>query len=560
MQKKTILFSLAIILTLLILYLFSTGQKRLEEFAAQTLKEVALGKNGKGYFVNFQEFSIEWANSRIEATGISIIPHINQEKDNWVNGTVDTLSIEFSNLYLGVLSKNITIEDFRIIHPNFQYFWKESPINQIKKKPNPIPKFDALRARLSNIGIQSISILNTEINGYLVTNEYHHLHIFHTTQSFVIEGLKFNLDSLDNQSKVVDLDRFFFSSGPTFMKGYKDLYHYQFDTLLISNRRDFFKLGGVKLIPQYSDDVFFEIVGQQTDRFIAEIKTLEGHGLVEEELFNQDRFHLEKIIIDSLEANIYRDKNYEEDTSAIKPLPHDILKQLDFQLAIDSIELTNSQLTYQEKSKGAEQPGILPITHINGTISDVNNEKENVVQVDLACKLSGKGKTNLHIDILLGEKEPYFMKAKGHLDPFPLTVLNSFTHHNMGVLFQKGYVNSIDFNAQLNDSIGRGNLDFFYQDLKIKVTGKNDNKSSVVESIAGFAANNIVHRQNLENRKPRHAPLYYKRVGYKSFVHYLVHTIMSGAQTSVLGIYGQLPDDEKKAYKQNQKAKKKKKS
>ncbi|NME68428.1 hypothetical protein [Flammeovirga aprica] len=558
MKKKHILFTVLLLLFSFIFYFFTAGQRMLEEFAAQTLKEVALGKNGKGYFVNFQEFSIEWGNSRIEATGISIIPHINQEKNSWVNGTVDTLIIEFSNLYLGALSKNITIEDLRIIHPNFQYFWNENTQNKNKKVHNPIPKFDALRARLSKIGIHTISILNTEFNGYLVTNNYNHLHIFHTSQNFILEGLKFNLDSLDNKNKVVDLEKFHFSSGPTFMKGHKDLYQYQFDTLLISNTGDFFKLGGLKLSPQYSDDTFFKMIGKQTDRFIVEIESLEGHGLAEKELFNQDRFHLDKIIINSLNANIYRDKNFEEDSSVIKQLPHISLKALDFQLAIDSIELKNSQLTYQEKSKDATHAGHLPITHINGVISDVNNKNENIIQLELACELLDKADTKLSIDVFLGRKEPYFMTAEGHIDAFPLSALNQFTHDNMGVQFQRGIATAIDFNAQLNDSIGRGNLDFFYQDLKIKITGKNDSKSSVIESIAGFAANNLVHRNNFKNRKPRHAPLYYKRIQYKSFIHYLIHTVMSGAQTAVIGTYSQLPDDEKKAYKKHKRDAKKK--
>ncbi|KXX70204.1 DUF748 domain-containing protein [Flammeovirga sp. SJP92] len=558
MKKKYLLFSIFIILITLIVFLFSTGHKRLEEFAAQSLKEVALGKNGKGYFVNFQEFTIEWTNSKITATGISIIPHINQEKDSWVNGTVDTLMIDFSNLYLGALSKNITIDNFRIVHPNFQYFWKETPTVQKKKKHNPIPKFDALRARLSKIGIHSISILNTELNGYMVTNNYRHLHIFHTTQNFVIEGLKFNLDSIDNKNKVVDLEKFYFSCGPTFMRGNKDLYQYKFDTLFISNQRDFFKLGGVKLSPQYSDESFFRIVGKQTDRFIVEIKSVEGHGLLEKELFNQDRFHLEQITVDSLRANIYRDKNYDEDSTVIKKLPHHMIKELDFQLAIDQLELKNSQLTYQEKSKEADQAGILPITNINGVITDISNSDENIIQVDLSVKLLDKANSTLHIDVFLDQKEPYFMNAKGHIDAFSLLALNQFTQPNMGVLFQKGQATTIDFNAQLNDSIGRGNLDFFYQDLKIKITGKNDNKSNVIESIAGFAANNLVHRYNLKQRKPRHGPLYYKRTPYKSFIHYLIHTVMSGAQTAVIGTYGQLPDDEKKAYKHNKRQKNKK--
>lgn len=558
MKKKPLFIFLILTIVLISYYTLRVGEQKLESFAADSLKELALGKSGKGYFVNFQKFHIEWTKSRIEATGISIIPHINQEKKSWVNGTVDTLVIEFSNLISGAFTKNITINNFKVIHPNFQYFWKHTNKNK-DKKHTPLPKFDAFRKRLSKIGIHSISIINTEFNGYYVTNNYRHHHVFHTSQNFILKGLEFNFDSLDKTKKIVALEDFHFSCGPTFMKGYGDLYQYHFDSLIINNKEDFFQLEGVVLNPQYDEDSFFKKVGKQTDRYEVKIKSLQGNGLKEIALFNQDKYHLENIVIDGLETEIYRNKNYEEDTTVFKSLPHIALRNLDFQIAIDSLSLRNSQFTYKEKSKNAKEAGLLNLSNLNGVISNINNSKNNHMKLDLTFDFLEKSKTAVNINLFLGENEPHFIVANGTFGAFPLSALNKFTHPNMGVLFLKGNVTEIDFNATLNDSIGRGDLDFYYNNLKIKITGKNDNKSSFVESLAGFAANNVVYKHNYKHRKPRHAPLYFKRIKYKSVIHFLIHTILSGAETAVIGTYGQLPDKEKKEAKHNVRHHKRKK-
>ncbi|MBB6460007.1 AsmA family protein [Flammeovirga kamogawensis] len=557
--KKNILISLLVLVLLpvALLVIIEFGTYRLEKLATDTLKEIAIGKKGKGYFVNFQDFDINWSSSKIKAIGITIIPNIQDNHNDWINGSVDTLSIQFKNIFSSAILGEVNLEHIRIIHPNIQYFW----INQDKKvvtkktgKHSPIPKLDVLSKRLSSIGISSIEIRDTEFNGYSVDKNNKHKHVFHSKQNFIIEGIEFNLDE-NNINKIINIKTFMFSCGPTFMRKGGSLYGYEFDSLVINNQNDFITLSKFKLHPLYSDKLFFDISGKQTDKMTLEIEELKGSGFKPEHLFNRDIIALNKISVDQLNYDIYRDKNYQEDTSKYKELPNKLIKRMKIDLQIDTININQSAISYREKSKDADNPGILRLSKINGSIHNINSTSNSPIKIDLKFNFLSKYPAYLKSSISLDTTSNWFLKADGHISKFPLVALNNFTHNNLGVLFQRGYSQKINFNLTLNNDIGRGNLDFFYNDLKLKITGKNDMKVSFVESLAGFAANNIVaYKNNWDDKRARHAPLYFKRVTYKSPIHYLIHTILSGAPTSVIGSYSQLPPEERKAYKHHKKA------
>ncbi|AZQ63060.1 DUF748 domain-containing protein [Flammeovirga pectinis] len=558
-KKNIIIGSLTLVLLPIVIFLaIRFGTYRLEKLATDTLKEIAIGKKGKGYFVNFQDFDINWSASKIKAIGITIIPNITDNNNNWINGSVDTLSIQFKNIFTSAILGEVNLEHIRIIHPNIQYFWayqaKKGTTKKTTTKHSPIPKFDVLSKRLSTIGISSIEITNTEFNGYAVDKNNQHKHIFHSEQNFLIEGIEFNLDE-NNINKIINIKTFLFSCGPTFMRKDGSLYGYKFDSLVINNQNDFITLSKFKLHPLYSDKVFFDISGNQTDKMTLEIEELKGSGFKTKHLFNKDMIALNKISVHQLNYDIYRDKNYKEDTSKYKELPNRLLKRMKIDIQIDTININQSAISYREKSKDADHPGILRLTKIDGSIHNINSTSNSPIDIDLKFNFLGKYPAYLKSSISLDTTSNWFLKADGHISKFPLVALNTFTHNNLGVLFQRGYSKKINFNLTLNNDIGRGNLDFFYNDLKLKVTGKNDMKVSFVESLAGFAANNIVaYKNNWDDKRARHAPLYFKRVTYKSPIHYLIHTILSGATTSVIGSYAQLPPDERKEYKQRKKS------
>ncbi|MBB3697591.1 hypothetical protein KMW28_05355 [Flammeovirga yaeyamensis] len=556
-SKRKLYIRLLLLIGIPILGYFGVqyANHQLEDFAMNAIKEVAIGKKGDGYYVNFQYFKIHWEKSKLEATGITILPNVDSENENWVNATVDTLDIEFSHLYSGLLLGNIQVKEFSLIRPNLQYFYREKKKDDDKPSTkdhhSPIPKFDILGQRLNKVGISSINIKEVTFNGYLVTKENKHQHIFHTTQNLRLNGIDFHLEETDEN--LIDIDEVVYNCGPTFMKAYGGLYEYKFDSLWVSNEASAFSIQKFELKPQTSSEVFFKRVGKQTDMMSVVLDSLSGNGFSPNSLFKHNVINLDELILDGAKITIYRDKNYEEDTTVVKALPHHLLRTSEYDIKLDRFALNHSQLIYKEKSKNAKQPGILKIDDLQLYINNINTELEKDIHMDLQCRLFGSKKAKMTFDLLTDSASEHFLTGEGHIPAFSLYHLNAFTHPNMGVMFQKGEVIDINFNVKMNDKIGRGNLDFYYKDLKLKLTGKNDSKSNFVESLTGFAANSLVYHKNLPGNRGRHAPLYFVRVEYKSVVHFIIHTILSGAETAVIGTYGQLPPDERKAYKHGQK-------
>ncbi|WP_044224812.1 hypothetical protein [Flammeovirga pacifica] len=550
-NKKYLKLSLILIVPVLLYFGFQYANTQLERFAIDAIKEVAIGKKGEGYFVNFQHFNIYWSESKLDATGITILPNAESENDNWVNASIDTIVIEFSHLYSGLLLGNIQVKEFSMIKPNLQYFWKEKKEedkNEQDEHHSPIPKFEVLGKRLNKIGISGINIIDVTFNGYLVMPDNQHQHIFHTTQNIQLSGINFHLDERKEED-IIDIEKIAYNVGPTFMKAYGKLYEYEFDSLWVSDEDNSFSIHKFNLRPQSSPEVFFKRVGKQTDMMSISLDSMLGNGFDANSLFKHNVINLDELTLDGAEILIYRDKNYEEDTTVFKKLPHRLLQTIDYSIKLDKFALNHSTLTYKEKSKNAKQPGTISIKDINLLINNINTDLKKNIHLDLKCKLFSKRNTHISLDLNTSDQASHFLTGHGKIPAFSMYHLNKFTHPNMGVLFQKGEVVDINFDIKMNDKIGRGNLDFYYKDLKLKLIGKNDNKTNFVESLTGFAANSLAYNKNLPGKHARHAPLYFERVPYKSVVHYVIHTILSGAETAVIGTYGQLPHKERKAYK-----------
>ncbi|NLR91143.1 DUF748 domain-containing protein [Flammeovirga agarivorans] len=569
-QSKNIKVTLLILIPLLFFFLSDYTQKKLEDFAANTVKEIALGKNGDGYFVTFNNFNINWFKGKLRATGIVIIPNKEKEKISWINGTVDTVKIKLPQLHKIIFSRNLTVKEVTLTKPNFQFFWKDSLVQKEKTQPkekqpskkiadrkSPLIRFSVLGQRLKQIGATSINLTDMKFNGYQITKSGVHKHVFHTSQDLHISGIQLIYDE-DKEKNIINVDELAFECGPSFMKGVNELYEYKFDSIVISKEKNIFELKGLDVKPQLSERNFFETVGKQTDMMSLSIGYVSGIGFNADELFDQNKIHLNDIKIDSLQAQIYRDKNYPEDTTVVKNLPNRSIQALNYTIALDKFNVTNSSLTYKEKSKDANLPGEITLTDITIDVPTVNTDSIENIALHLKCKLFGKTPTRIDCTLHTDSTAKNLMDVKGHIDGFPLSYFNTFTHNNAGVVFQEGRARSIDFDIDLYDQVGRGNLDFYYNDLKIKLTGKNDEKSNFVESIANFAANNMVaYKNNNPGPKARHAPLYFKRVQYKSVIHYIIHTIMSGLETSVVGTYTHIPQEERKETKQKYKDRKK---
>jgi hypothetical protein len=133
-----------------------------------------------------------------------------------------------------------------------------------------------------------------------------------------------------------------------------DLHDLTIDDLSFKNRKVDFK--NFKIKPKYTQQSYIRHIKVEKDLMdlYAKLISLEGLELVQ----NKDKLQLslDRILIDSTNFNIYRDRTISDDIS-YKPLYSESLRDLEFDLLVDSILASKLAINYQELFQTDRPPG-----------------------------------------------------------------------------------------------------------------------------------------------------------------------------------------------------------
>lgn len=231
-------------------------------------------------------------------------------------------------------------------------------------------------------------------------------------------------------------------------------------------------LKGFEYKTKYSKSKYSSILTKERDHFNVTIKTMKifdmDFGLNKEEQFY---FKSKSIKLNTPNAEIYRDKLVADDTS-YKLLYGTSLRQLDFDLGIDKIQIENGSISYLEKVKAVENAGRLDFTNLNATISKLGNNYGNA---DTTIKVTSTFMENspLVVDwnFKVADTTDQFV-FKADLGVLNARQMNQFTQPNLYVDL-KGELKQTYFTISGNPNRGRIDLKVKYDDFEIAVLKKN---------------------------------------------------------------------------------------
>ncbi|WP_179315403.1 hypothetical protein [Winogradskyella undariae] len=219
-------------------------------------------------------------------------------------------------------------------------------------------------------------------------------------------------------------------------------------------------LKGFKLKTKYSKSEYSSILNKERDHFnitLAELRLNDlNFGIDNGEKFY---FNSEKVHLKSPAAEIYRDKLVADDTSR-KLLYGRMIRELDFNLGLKSLEIENGKISYLEKVKVGEETGRLDFTEMNAKISNLGNtfgDQETTIAIQ--TKFMKNSSLKVDWDFKVSDTTDQFM-FKANLGTFNATQLAQFTKPNLNV----------DLNGELNQTYFTisGDPNTSLIDLKIK--------------------------------------------------------------------------------------------
>ena len=179
---------------------------------------------------------------------------------------------------------------------------------------------------------------------------------------------------------------------------------------------------------------------------------------------------------------VYRDKRL-PDSQEFKSLYSRKLRELNFDLMVDSVLIKDGKITYEEKVKTTTQAGKLIFSNIDASITNLGN-----------TYALGTKKTQIAIDALFMNQGPLHLdwefdvqntndafSVRGSVKNLPVDKLDSFTEPNLGVSME-GTLHETFFTIDGGNLSSRISMKMKYDDYKVQIINQEKQKKKWLTS------------------------------------------------------------------------------
>lgn len=251
------------------------------------------------------------------------------------------------------------------------------------------------------------------------------------------------------------------------------------------------------------------------------------------DLFSQNKFiNASNVTIQGADAVIFRSKIPKDDPKE-KPLYSRMLRSIKFPVTINTLDLKNSKLVYEEDTPESAGPGKLTFSNFNMNVKNLNSAKTKGkptrVDIKINCSFMNLAPLSVNWNFDVADQKDVFT-ISGRTLNLPAQGINPFIRPYLHVT-ATGTIQEMLFNFRGNPAGLNGTFNLKHKDLKVAILDKNNReKKGVLTAIA-----NLVVRSNSgrlpEDVKVENIP----RDPTKSFFNLFWKGIESGLKKTLIG-------------------------
>ena len=246
-------------------------------------------------------------------------------------------------------------------------------------------------------------------------------------------------------------------------------------------------LNETQLVTEVSRSKLSELISKERDHMNFTIKKVDISNLTYGQNDGKFFFKAPKLTLEAPFLDIYRDKRIADDNST-KALYSKMLRELKFDLMIDTIALKNGGITYTERVNNQEQAGQLYFDNLNATITNVGNtykKGEKKTKIDLNARFMKSAPFSVDWDFDVQDAQDKF-RFVGTLSNLPAKQLQAFTGPNLGVEMT-GSVARTYFTIYGNNYSSHIDMQMTYDDFKVSILNQEKGKKKwLVSTLANI--------------------------------------------------------------------------
>ncbi len=525
--------SLRVLIVLGILFLIMKG---LEWSIEWKFQDMINSNPGRAYNITYSDFDLDLFFTGITLDEVRIEP-LNPGNGTIVRGQVDYATINglvWSDLLFG---KKLNLDEIAFEQPLFEVILSADTTNtknttkDHQGKGLQVMFGDILsRADLNSFRIQNGSVVLRDSVSHDVKGEVKRLNIWAT--EIETDSLKFNnLIPFEMGNLEVDIDSISFEINDyTHAKLGRFHYNLREKEILINDISLGYSIDWVEVSRR---------TGVQNDIIELNIKEIGIHQLEpSSNFYTQLDIEAQKVSVDELNIKLQRNKNIPRPPDVAKPMFQGIINAIPMAILIDSVQISNSSVTYGELGANKSESGSLEIQEINGNITGVTNmpeQQKNLVQLDVKIKARLLGKAGINIDLSVPyDKETFSMALDvGEMD---LTGLNPTLKPLGGVEMVSGQMSRIQFHMNAGPVQSHNKLVFDYSNLHVKMITDNSKHKDKKKVLLSAIANGAIRPNNLPDQKKYLVAEYQsERNAYRSPINYILQGLIHGFTRIVPG-------------------------
>ena len=488
------------------------------------LPRIIFEENQTPYNITYKDLKISLWNTSMKASRVVIVPK---------SALKDTIN------KAGIYSKieSVAIENFKV--------WDLLFYNKIKAKAIVITKPELVLYKKNEKAINNTKSINSEIaepfqklivvsDIYLTNGDLKIIYLKSNKPILSTKNINFKMDG------IVTSDEILKNKIPILFSNYSlscDSVYYSVNPFYILTASQIkttntdLSIKRLALIPKYSHKQFVQKISKEKDLFElnAESVTFKkmNWGFTNEKFY----FGTNEIILDQLYANIYRNKIPADDLSK-KYLYNKLLREIPFKLNVNTLQIKNSQLVYEEEINFKKGPGILTFDKFNLEAKNIqsgfNQKKLNDLKIKITCQFMKTSPLKVNWSFNVLDKNDGF-NIKGNILNFNSRKITPFLKPNNNVTTE-GILNEVRFNFTGNDNIARGSFGLNYSNLKVTVfKTKKPQEISKLKTAIG----NLLIKNDSKNQI-KYQTIEVERIQEKSFYNFFWRCIGEGLKKSVL--------------------------
>ncbi|RXM62670.1 hypothetical protein [Chryseobacterium sp. CH1] len=284
--------------------------------------------------------------------------------------------------------------------------------------------------------------------------------------------------------------------------------------------------------PLVSRSQFIKMIPVERDLYDLKANQMTAEG--DWDVFSDHKFiNASHVVIQSADANIFRSKIPKDDPK-IKALYSKMLRSIKIPMNINTLDLKNSVLVYEEDTPESMGPGKLIFSNFNMNVKNLNSAKAKgkatKVDININCSFMNLSPLSVNWGFDVADQHDTFT-ISGKTSNLPANGINPFIRPYLHVTATSGTIQEMLFNFKGNPVGLHGTFNLKHKDLKIAVLNKNNHEKK------GFltAVANVFLKSNSGNYPESVTVENVERDPTKSFFNLFWKGIEQGLKKTLIG-------------------------